>query len=161
MNSCNFIGRLGADPELRTTRTGTSVLELRVCIDTRTKRGDEWVTHPSWLRCSLFGRRAESLARMLHKGDRIGVTGALLVRTYETREGGKGTSVEVVDADIHLVGSRRDDRGGQRPSARDFGGSGGGGYDEFPDDTFGSDDVPFARCDVDTRRPHDPTRRAL
>lgn len=158
MNVLSAIGRLGADPELRTTRTGTSVLELRVCIDTRVKRGDEWIPHPSWVRCSLFGKRAESLARMLHKGDRIGITGALMVRDYETKTGGKGTSVEVVDVDIHLLGSR--DGGGQRaPSARDFGGSGGGGFDDFPADD--GDDIPFARCDIDTRRPHDPTRGVL
>jgi single-strand DNA-binding protein len=153
VNTLNAIGRLGADPEMKTTRGGTNVLELRFAIDARTKVGDEWQSVTTWCRASLFGRRADALAKHLRKGDRIGVTGALVVREFEKRDGTKGYSVEVLNADITLLGSPQ---GGRReqPSARDF----GGGGDDFPADDFG-DDIPFGRCDVDTRRPHDPCRR--
>lgn len=144
MNVCAFVGRLGADPELRSTKSGMSVLELRIAVDVRVKRGEEWVKETSWLRTTVFGRRAESLAKMLRRGEQVGVTGSLLVREYDKRDGsGKGTSVEVVNADVHLVGNREGGGGGgggggaRRPE-KPRGGS--GDYAELEDD-FG--EIPF------------------
>lgn len=159
MNRLCAIGRLGADPEMKTTRSGLSVLELRIAIDARTKKGEEWVTMTTWCRASLFGRRAEALQRQLAKGDRVGVTGALHVREFERNDGSKGFSVEILDADITLLGGggggarrSRDDYGdfgggggggGGRSGGSGGGGGGGGGYDDFPADDFGEDDIPF------------------
>ncbi|MCB9614591.1 MAG: single-stranded DNA-binding protein [Sandaracinus sp.] len=166
MNKLCAIGRLGADPEMKTTRSGLSVLELRIAIDARTKKGEEWVTLTTWCRASLFGRRAEALQRNLAKGDRVGVSGALHVREFERNDGSKGFSVEILDADITLLGGGGGGggRGRGRDDYGDFGGGGGGGgrsgggggggggggdgggrggYDDFPADDFGEDDIPF------------------
>ncbi|MCU0646652.1 MAG: single-stranded DNA-binding protein [Gemmatimonadaceae bacterium] len=136
MNKLCAIGRLGADPDSKTTRGGTTVLELRIAIDARTKRGDEWVTLTTWCRASLFGRRAESLADKVRKGDRVGVSGALSVREFEKSDGTKGYSVEILDADITLLGSggERAPRERRREESRD---------DGFPADDFADDDIPF------------------
>jgi single-strand DNA-binding protein len=137
MNKLCAIGRLGADAEMKTTRSGLSVLELRIAIDARTKRGDEWVTLTTWCRASLFGKRAESLADKLRKGDRVGVSGALSVREFEKNDGTKGYSVELLDADITLLGSggeRGAPRERRREEPRD---------DGFPADDFADDDIPF------------------
>lgn len=143
MNKLCAIGRLGADPEIKRTRSGTSVLELRIAIDARTKRGEEWVTLTTWCRASLFGRRADALAGSLRKGERVGISGALTVREYEKNDGTKGYSVELLDADITLLGNRESGSGGgaRRPEKpREEPGGGGGDYAEFEDD-FG--EIPF------------------
>jgi single-strand DNA-binding protein len=137
MNKLCAIGRLGADPEVKTTRGGLSILELRIAIDARTKRGDEWVTLTTWCRASLFGKRAESLADKLRKGERIGISGALSVREYEKNDGTKGYSVEILDADITLLSS-----GGERGAPRERKPAASSDYAEFGgDDDFG--DIPF------------------
>lgn len=140
MNRLCAIGRLGADPETKTTRGGTTVLELRIAIDARAKQGEEWVTLTTWCRASLFGRRAEALQRTLAKGDRVGVTGALYVREFERSDGTKGFSVEILDADITLLGERREG-GGRRERTRDARSDFASGGDF--DDGFGGDDIPF------------------
>lgn len=155
MNVCTFVARLGADPEIRQTRSGTSVLELRFAIDARVKEGDEWQTKTTWLRASLFGKRAEALSGRLSKGDRIGISGALYSREFERQDGSKGTSLELLNADVTLLGGR-ESGGGRREKPRDFG---GGGYDDFPADEFGSDDIPFSHASELGRGPHDPMRR--
>lgn len=156
MNVMCATANLGQDPELKQTRGGTSVLELSLAITTRMKRGDEYVNETSWLRASLFGKRAESLASILRKGDRVGVTGALYLRQYERNDGSKGLSAELVNCEVTLLGERRE--GGRTPMREHASASApahfAGGWD-FNDD-FG--DIPFARCDVDTRVPHDPCK---
>ena len=139
MNRLCAIGRLGADPEIKTTRGGTSVLELRIAIDARAKQGDEWVTLTTWCRASLFGRRADALQRQLAKGDRVGVTGALHVREFERNDGTKGYSVEILDADITLLGDRREGGARREKSRADRDFASGGDFS----DEFGGDDIPF------------------
>jgi single-strand DNA-binding protein len=132
------VANLGRDLELKQTKGGTAVAELSLAVTTRVKRNDEWINETSWVRASLFGRRAEAMARMLKKGDKVGVTGQLLIREFTRADGTKGTSVEVHNAEVSLCGNPQ---GGRReqPTSRDFGGS-----DDFPDDDgFGSDDIPF------------------
>ena len=143
MNKLCAIGRLGADPEIKQTRSGTSVLELRIAIDARTKKGEEWVTLTTWCRASLFGRRADALASSLRKGERVGISGALCVREYEKNDGTKGYSVEILDADITLLGNREGGGGRRAERPREDAFKGGGDYADFPADSFGDDDLPF------------------
>jgi single-strand DNA-binding protein len=138
MNKLCAIGRLGADPEVKTTRGGLSILELRIAIDARTKRAEEWVTLTTWCRASLFGRRAEALADKLRKGERVGISGALSVREYEKNDGTKGYSVEILDADITLLGS-----GGERGAPRERKPAASSDYAVFGGDDFADDDIPF------------------
>lgn len=157
MNALHAIARLGADPEIRQTRSGTSVLELRFAIDARVKEGDDWQTKTTWLRASLFGKRAEALSGRLSKGDRIGISGALYSREFERNDGSKGTSLELLNADVTLLGGR-ETGGGRREKPRDFGG--GGDYADFgAADEFGDDQIPFAHASELGRGPHDPMRR--
>jgi len=99
-------GNLGRDAELRDTRAG-SVLSFSVA-SSQGKRGEETTT---WVRCSLFGKRAEALARYLTKGTRVAVAGTLSLREYEGRNG-PGTSLELMVSEVQLMG------GGERGGAR-------------------------------------------
>lgn len=142
LNVITFTGRLGNAPELKYTTSGTAVWNASVGVGYG--YGDNKGTN--WMRVQVFGKRAESLGKLdLAKGSAVGVTGELRVRQYDTREGGKGTSVEVVAQDVALLGGRQDGntsssgpRGGaparERPAKA---------TDE-PRDEFADDDIPFA-----------------
>lgn len=105
LNSYNFTGRLGNDAELKYTAGGTAVWTASVGVGYG--YGDNRGTN--WIRVSVFGKRAESLGGLnLAKGTAVGVTGELRVRQYDTRDGGKGTSVEVSASDVALIGPKPD-----------------------------------------------------
>lgn len=117
MNVWTFTGRLGADAELRTTQSGEKVLGFRVANDVGF--GERKTTQ--WVDCSIWGRRAESLAPHLTKGKGVVVSGEVMLREYEKRDGTRGAQMSVRVAEIDFMGGDRGGEGG--------GGSGGGGYE--------------------------------
>lgn len=137
INQLAVTGRVGADVELRYTPGGTAVLNIRFAVGGRKKVGDSWTDTVTWLQTTAFGKRAEALANILHKGSRIGVQGRLEVREYEDKNGTRQRSVEVFADDIVLLDGKRD--GGQQRQDHAPAGEPAGGW--------GGDDVPFAAVD--------------
>lgn len=119
MNVWTFTGRLGADGELRTTQSGEKVLGFRVANDVGF--GERKTTQ--WVDCSIWGRRAESLAPHLTKGKSVVVSGEVTLREYEKRDGTRGAGLSVRVAEIDFTGGAREEGGGGS-----YGG-GGGGYE--------------------------------
>ncbi len=137
MNVWTFTGRLGADGELRTTQSGEKVLGFRVANDVGF--GERKTTQ--WVECSIWGRRAESLAPHMTKGKSVVVSGEMTLREYEKRDGGRGAGLSVRVADFDFTGGAREEggahqggggyeprAGGQQGGGQGGGGSGGGGY---------------------------------
>lgn len=113
LNSYSFTGRLGNPAEVKYTQNGTAIWTASVGVGYG--YGDNRGTN--WIRVQVFGKRAESLGKLdIAKGAAVGITGELRVRQYDTRDGGKGTSVEVVAQDVALLGGKPED--GQRQSTR-------------------------------------------
>ena len=107
-------GNLGADPEVRMTPSGVAVLKLRLATnEAHYDANNRLIERTDWHDVALFGARAEGLARVLHKGDRIVVEGALRTSMYE-RDGRKIKRVEVLARDVMLNGRRR---GGEAATA--------------------------------------------
>jgi single-strand DNA-binding protein len=127
------IGNLTGDPELRFTPSGAAVANFTVASTPRTfdRQSNEWKDGDTlFLRCSIWREAAESVAESLTKGTRVIVTGRLVQRSYETREGEKRTVYELqVDevgpslryATAKVTRTQRSGGGGGG-----FGGGGGG-----------------------------------
>ncbi|SMH59900.1 single-stranded DNA-binding protein [Azospirillum agricola] len=122
MNVWTFTGRLGADGELRTTQSGEKVLGFRVANDVGF--GDRKTTQ--WVDCSIWGRRAESLAPHLTKGKAVVISGEVTLREFEKRDGTRGAGLSVRVAEIDFTGGNREEGGGGGSYG---GGGGGGGYE--------------------------------
>ena len=146
MNRICITGRVGADAETRFLQNGDAVVNVRVAVAGWKKDADA-----TWLGVVIFGKRGESVAQHLTKGSRIGVSGRLQVREFERKDGGKGTSVEIVADDVTLLGkpeARGDDGGGQRSTARHGSQrqqmeSARDRDDELGGGTGSDDDIPF------------------
>lgn len=94
--------RLTADPELRQTPGGTSVLRFTIATDRpRPKDGGEAVT--DFNEFTAFDKRAELIARSFRKGSNIIVVGRLQTRNWETRTGEKRKSTEVSVDEVVFV----------------------------------------------------------
>jgi single-strand DNA-binding protein len=102
------IGNLGRDPEKRYTQDGRPVTRFSVAATTRRRERDgEWADHTEWFSVTVFGRQAETLAERVAKGTRVYVEGRLESRQYDTQNGGKGFSLDVVANEVVVLDSRQ------------------------------------------------------
>ena len=102
MNSITVAGSLGKDAEVRYLPNGDAVASFSVADS----QGREKPT--IWWRCSLFGKRAESLAPYLLKGQSVTVTGGVTEREYE-KDGVKIKAMDVRVNDLALQGGKREE----------------------------------------------------
>jgi single-strand DNA-binding protein len=106
------IGNLGRDPEKRYTQDGRPVTRFSVAATTRRRERDgEWADHTEWFSVTVFGRQAETLAERVTKGTRVYVEGRLESRQYETQNGGKGFSLDVIANEVIPLDSRQREGG--------------------------------------------------
>lgn len=103
INNVTITGNLTRDPELRTTGSGTSVIQFSVAVNDRVKNQQgEWVDRPNYIDCTMFGTRAESLSKLLHKGSKVGIVGKLHWSQWE-KDGQKRSKVEVWPDTVELL----------------------------------------------------------
>lgn len=106
-NSISISGRLGADPDCRFNDSGMAILSFNLANGIY-KKGAENNTHTTWYRCTIFGKRAETMNEMLAKGTKVIVQGTHSIRTYTDKEGNERQANEITVNDITLLGSRND-----------------------------------------------------
>ena len=112
LNRVILQGRLGSDPELRTTPNGVEVATVNIAVDRDRKdangeRQTDWVTIVAWRNTAKF------LSTYFQKGRMVLVEGRLQMRNYTDRDGNKRTAAEVVADNVYFGDSRRDaDNGG-------------------------------------------------
>ena len=93
-----IIGNLTNDPELRWTQSGAPVADFTVASTPRSfdRQSGEWKDGETlFMRCSVWREMAENVGESLRKGMRVIVTGRLVQRSFETREGERRTVVEL------------------------------------------------------------------
>ena len=93
-----LIGNLTGDPELRFTPSGAAVANFTVASTPRTfdRQTNEWKDGETlFMRCSIWREAAENVAESLNRGTRVVVTGRLVSRSFDTKEGEKRTVVEL------------------------------------------------------------------
>lgn len=111
MSFLHVTGRLGSDAERRTLQDSTPVLSFSVADEIRSK-GDKKV---QWIKCALFGKRADALAQYLTKGTLVHVVGNPSVNTYEGKGGMKAElQVRVTEIDLHGGGKPSSQAGGDK-----------------------------------------------
>ena len=132
MNVYTFTGNLARDAKINSTEKGDSVGSFSVGV--KSGYGDKAVTN--WINCSLWGKRADSLAPYLMKGQGVAISGELSLRKYKSKDGSEGASMEVRVQDVTLIGSK-EDRAPMTPQmASKSIPKGDGGFDAFEDVSF-------------------------
>ena len=109
INTATISGNLGGDPDLRYTNGGTPVMTLNVAVNDRVPDGNGgYIDRPNWIKVTVWGNRAESLAKYLRKGSHVTVTGRLRQEKWE-KNGENRSSVGIVLESIDFS-SPRDSR---------------------------------------------------
>jgi single-strand DNA-binding protein len=140
INRVVLVGNLTRDPESKSTTSGLSILSMRVAFNERRKNNatGEWEDSPNYVDVTMFGTRAESLAKLaLPKGSRIGIDGKLRWREWETPSGEKRSAIEIIADDIMLLSARE---GGGAPAESRAGATFGAAA---PADDLEGEEIPF------------------
>ena len=110
MQNLSIAGNLGQDPELKATSGGNTVLNFSVACSGYNRREKQKTT--TWYRISLWGKRAEQLAKLLEKGSRVACSGELEVGEYNGK-----VQLNLTVQDVTLQGGQQAGGGVGRPAA--------------------------------------------
>lgn len=113
VNRVCISGNLTRDPEIRATAGGTAVMTFGVAVNDRRKNAQtgEWEDYPNYIDATMFGTRADALARYLHKGTKVAIEGKLRWSSWE-KDGQRRSKIEVIVDEIEFMSPR----GQQQPA---------------------------------------------
>src|SRR5262245_50112805 len=106
INNVTLVGRMAMDPELKYTNSGKAVCSFRIAVDRQFKDG-EGNRETDFIDIVAWQHSAEFAANYLAKGDMVGITGRIQVRNWQTTEGEKRKTVEVVANDVRGLGGKK------------------------------------------------------
>ena len=113
VNRVIIVGRLGRDPELRYTQSGTAVCSLSVATDeSYTDRDGNKVDRTEWHRISCFQKQAENCANFLTKGSLIYVEGSLTTRKWQDQQGQDRYTTEIKAERVQFLDRKGDNQSG-------------------------------------------------
>ena len=111
LNVVAIMGRLVADPELRTTQSGTNVCSFRIACDRNFARQGEQ-RQADFIDIVAWRQQAEFVSKYFTKGRMAVVEGRLQIRDWKDKDGNNRRSAEVVADNIYFGDSKRDSQSG-------------------------------------------------
>lgn len=111
LNRSDIIGNLTRDPEMRTTTGGQSVLTLGIATNERwrDKASNELRERAEFHSVVLWGELASLAAERCRKGMRVHASGRVQTRSWETKQGSKRTTTEIIADSLSILGVRNAD----------------------------------------------------
>lgn len=132
LNRVILMGRLTADPELRQTQSGLSVLSFSIAVERDfTPKGEE--KQVDFINLVAWRHTAEFISKYFTKGKMIAVDGRLQVRNYTDSNGNNRTIAEVLIDKAYFAGGDNNANKGQSITIDDV-----GDFEEIDDE-----DLPF------------------
>ena len=136
VNKVTLIGRVGKDPEFRTTAGGTAMAKFSLATSEKRKKDGQVVETTEWHRCVAWERHAEVLRDYVHKGDLLYVEARIHYDSYENKEGVKVYTTDLQVQNFQMLGSK--------DKAEIGSGSAPQPAPSHPsNDSFGDGDLPF------------------
>ena len=107
-NKVNLIGRVGSRPEKKEVGKGYTLTRISIATNESMKdiATGEWKNLTTWHSVYAWGKTAERMCMQLDKGSEVAVEGKLVVKTYESKDGVKRTTVEVEVSDFVAMGKK-------------------------------------------------------
>ena len=148
INKVILVGRLGKDPEIRSTPGGQTVAKFSLATDEKfTDKSGEKQERTEWHNIVAWARLAEICGQYLRKGSLVYIEGSIRTDSWDDKESGqKRYRTEIIAREMKMLGGKRDSGG------EEGGGYGGGaGYQSRKPATAGAggpameedDEVPF------------------
>lgn len=120
LNLCQFIGRLGKDPEIRYTNDGKAIASFSIAVGetwTNKQTGDK-NEHTEWINVTAFGKLAEIISEYLKKGSQVYLSGKWKTEKWQDRESGQDRySTKLIANQMQMLGGNQgQSNGGSQPS---------------------------------------------
>jgi single-strand DNA-binding protein len=113
VNKVILVGRLGKDPEVRYTPSGSAVANFSVATSENWKdKGGEKQERTEWHNIVVWGKLAEICGQYLNKGKLVYLEGRLQTREWDDRDGVKRKTTEIVASEMVMLGSKGEGGGG-------------------------------------------------
>lgn len=109
LNRCEFIGRLGRDPESRFSENGTQIVNFSLAVGRKYKDKEQ----TEWINISAFGNLADICSQYLTKGSQIYIAGRLQTRKWQDKDGQDRYSTEIIADQMQMLGGKS-----EKPTSR-------------------------------------------
>lgn len=108
INSCNFTGRLTADPVAEQTKGGSAVLRFSIAVNggRRDQQTGKWIEEASYVDLVVYGLRAERYEKRLAKGTPVAVDCELRQSRWQAEDGTRRSRYEFVVDSLHDFGGK-------------------------------------------------------
>jgi single-strand DNA-binding protein len=143
VNKVIIVGRLGADPELKSVGNAQSVARLSIATSENWMGKDgQKQERTEWHRVVVWGRQAENCAKHLAKGRQVYVEGRLQTNSWEDQQGQKRYSTEIVASTVQFLGGGAST---ERSTTTGAASNGATNFQDFgPEPQFdASEEIPF------------------
>ena len=140
INKVELLGRVGADPEMKYTASGTAVTQLRLATD-RVRKGGEAET--DWHSVVVWDKLADAVAQYVERGQRIYVSGRLVQNSWTGDDGQRRYRTEIHAQDVVFLDSARNGNGGGNGSGSHVNNGGGNGVNPGAYHQPADEDSPF------------------
>lgn len=107
LNQCNFIGRLGRDPETRYLTNGDAVTNITLAVDEsyKDKSGNK-IDKCEWVNITFYRKLAEIVGEYLIKGSLVYVSGKMQTRKFTDKNGIERYTTEIIANDMKMLSSK-------------------------------------------------------
>lgn len=149
VNRVMILGRLGQDPELKYTPSGTAVCNFSLATSENwTDRNGQKQERTEWHRIVVWGKLGELCNQYLGKGRQAFVEGRLQTRSWEDKNGQKRYTTEINATNIQFIGGMSEGRTmnqerREEQAPMDQGMNQTPQFDVSMDANFTADDIPF------------------
>lgn len=107
LNAVALVGRLVKPVDMRFTNGGMAIASFTIAVNNNKKVNGQWGDVASFFDCTMFGKRAESLAQFLVKGQQVSISGSLEQQSWDDKATGqKRSKVGILVDDLGLIGSK-------------------------------------------------------
>ncbi len=111
LNNCQFIGRLGQDPEIKYLPSGDAVANFSVAVGEKWKdKQGQAQERTEWVNCAAFGKLGEIIGEHLRKGSQVFISGKMKTEKYQAQDGTDRYSTKIVVRDMQMLGSKSDNQ---------------------------------------------------
>ena len=142
LNIVILMGRLTADPELKTTNSGNTVTSFAVAVERSFAKDGNRET--DFINVVAWRFTAEFICKYFRKGQMIAINGSLQQRSYTDKDGNKRTVYEVVADNANFCGSKAESGSGSAPIRNEPPASySNADVGDFEEISMGDDDLPF------------------
>lgn len=136
LNKCLFIGRLGADPDVRYMPNGKAVANFRIAVGSswKDKQTGDKKEQTEWVSIVAFDKLGEICSEYLRKGSQVFIEGAMRTRKWQDKEGKDRYTTEIVASQMQMLGGKPQ---GERAPRQESAPAPSADVGEF------DDDIPF------------------